>query len=143
MTARVVNSEADREALIRLIQAREPPFTVEIVNGVRRSDEQNRLQFHWVKEAAEQLGTDVKEERAYCKLHFGVPILRAENELFREKYDRIIRPLPYEQKLDLMGEPIDFPVTRIMTTKQKTKYLDAICRHYAGQGVRLTEPVAA
>ena len=39
-----------------------------------------------------------------------------------------------------MMEPLDLPVTRIMTTNQKTRYLDAIYRHFVEQGMQLTIP---
>jgi hypothetical protein len=39
-----------------------------------------------------------------------------------------------------MLEPMDFPVTRMMNVKQKSEYLDAINRHFAEQGVVLTQP---
>ena len=95
----------------------------------------------WCNEVSEQLGDQTPEKvRGYCKLTIGVPILRAENEAFCEKYDRIIRPLPYETKLELMTEPMDWPVTRIMTTKQKANYLDQMQRHFAEQGITLTDP---
>jgi hypothetical protein len=70
----------------------------------------------------------------------GVPILRAENELFCERYDAIVRPLPYEQKLAIMMEPLDLPVTRLMTTEQKTRYLDHIHKHFTDLGLELTNP---
>lgn len=143
MTTRVIASEAEREALMHLIRARPLPFTVEIVKGRRRSDRQNRLQRLWANEIAEQLGDRTPEEvRAYCKLHFGVPLLRAESELFAERYDATVRPLPYETKLALMAEPLDMPVTRLMTTDQKKRYLDAIVQHFCAQGVVLTDPDA-
>jgi hypothetical protein len=107
----------------------------------KRSDAQNRLQQQWHQEAALELKDEPAEDkRAYCKAFFGVPILRAENEKFRVDYDRVIRPLPYETKLALMKEPFDFPVTRLMTTDQKRRYLDAVWTHYTSQGVRLTDP---
>lgn len=106
-----------------------------------RTLDQNSLQHKWHQEAAQQLREGTAEDyRAYCKLHFGVPILRAEEADFREQYDRIIRPLPYEQKLELMKAPIDFPVTRLMSVKQKTAFLDEVCRYYMGCGVLLTMP---
>lgn len=109
-----------------------------------RTVDQNSLQHKWHQEAAMQLRESSAEDyRAYCKLHFGVPILRAESEEFRAQYDAIIRPLPYEQKLELMKAPIDFPVTRLMTVKQKTAFLDATCQHYLSLGVVLTLPEAA
>ena len=107
----------------------------------RRSIEQNRLQRRIIGIISEQLGDRTPEEvRGECKLMFGVPILRAGNETFREKYDAVVRPLIYSQKLALMMEPFDMPVTRIMTVKQKTEYLDAIFRHYSELGVMFPAP---
>ena len=103
--------------------------------------EQNKLQRKWIVEASEQLGDRTPEDvRAWCKLHIGVPIMREGNAEFREKYDRIIKPLPYSVKLECMAEPIDFPVTRQMTTKQKTEYLDGVFKALSEQGVILTMP---
>lgn len=141
MTTRAIRNEQDRKEAIKLLQNRRLPFTMTLAEGAPRSIEQNKLQRKWLLEAEEQLGEYSAEDyRAYCKLHFGVPILRNENEAFRVQYDSIIRPLQYEQKLELMKEPISFPVTRIMTTKQKAKYLDMIYQHFIELGVKLTEP---
>ena len=141
MTTRVIKSETDRALLLRYVKGLHLPFTVDVTRGKRRSVEQNRLQRLWLNEVAEQLGDRTPEEvRGYCKLTLGVPILRAENETFRERYDAIVRPLPYEQKLQIMMEPLDMPVTRIMSTDQKTRFLDAMHRHWAEQGLVLTDP---
>ena len=88
-----------------------------------------------------QLG-DVTPEwvRGYSKLHFGVPILRAEDEEFAEKYDATVKPLTYETKIAVMSEPLDLPVTRRMTTEQKTRFLDAMHAHWSAQGIILTMP---
>ncbi len=94
-----------------------------------------------MQEAADQLQDQTSEAyRAYCKLHFGVPILRNAHDVFAEKYDRLIKPLPYNVKLEYMAEPIGFPVTSLMTTKQKKQYLDAVQIHLTGLGVLLTNP---
>lgn len=141
MTTRAIRSERGREDVVRLIQGRAIPCTVQITKGAPRSIEQNRLQRKWLIEAAEQLGEGEPEDyRAYCKLHFGVPILRNENEAFREQYDAIVKPLAYEQKLEAMKEPLDLPVTRLMTAKQKTRYLDQMHIFFRSKGVKLTEP---
>lgn len=138
---RVVENEHDRTMLFRLLRERPMPFTVEVVKGRRRSVEQNRLQRLWMNEVAAQMQDRTPEEvRGYCKLRFGVPILRAENELFCAKYDAIVKPLPYDQKLAIMMEPLDMPVTRLMTTAQNTRYLDAIYQHFTEQGLILTMP---
>lgn len=116
---------------------------VEIVvrkRQTKRSTDQNRLQRKWLAEAGAQGDMTPEEYRGYCKLHFAVPMLRWELPEFRERYDRIIRPLPYEQKLELMQEPLDFPCTRLMNKDQKTRYLDAMYQHFTGLGFRLTDP---
>ena len=108
--------------------------------GEERTNPQNKLQRLWHAQAADQLRDETAEEkRAYCKLHFGVPILRAD-DAFKADYDRIIKPMDYQTKLALMAEPFDFPVTRLMTVKQKKEFLDAIWNHYTGLGVRLSHP---
>jgi len=124
-----------------LLRGRKLPITVTVETGKPRTVEQNRLQRLWLTEIAEQLGDRTAEEvRGECKLTMGVPILRMENEQFREAYDKVIRPLPYELKLAAMMEPLDFPITRLMNAEQKTRYLDHMARHWAGQGIQLTMP---
>ena len=141
MPERIVTTEQERRMLIKLIESQKLPFTANIQRGSIRSYEQNRLQRLWVKEISEQLGDRTPEEaRGECKLTIGVPILRAEDEEFRVQYDRLIRPLPYKDKLACMMEPIDLPVTRRMKTDQKTRYLDGIFRLFSEQGVILTIP---
>lgn len=141
MTTRVVESENDRALALKFINSQQLPFTMTVVKGKQRTDKQNKLQRQWINEIAAQL-TDHPAEywRGYSKLHFGVPILRNENEQFLEVYDRLIRPLDYEKKIELMMVPIDIAVTRIMTTKQKTAYLDAIYANFTGLGLVLTDP---
>jgi len=142
MVTRTIDTEAARASLIWQVAHRPLPFTVNIVKGMHRSTGQNRLQMLWIKEAAEQLGDRTFEEmRGECKLRFGVPILRSENEIFREQYDSTVKPLPMRTKLALMMEPFDMAVTRLMTTAQKTQYLDAMCRWFLSQGIALTEPM--
>lgn len=140
MTSRVVETEDGRKMLIRLLERQKLPFTATIETGRKRTVDQNRLQRLWMNEISEQMGESPEYWRGYCKLTIGVPILRAENEVFRAKYDEMVRPLPYPTKLAIMSEPLDMPVTRLMTTKQKTTYLDQMFRHFSEQGVILTIP---
>ena len=72
--------------------------------------------------------------KRYCKLHHGVPILRAENPEFREAYDAAIKPLPYEAKLAIMKY---FPVTSLMDKGQVGRYIDAMREHFEPLGVIL------
>jgi hypothetical protein len=141
MATRFLESESDRRMLIRFLETQPLPLTVTMSKGGKRSLKQNALNRKWMGEIAQQLGDQTQEEvRGYCKLTLGVPILRAENEEFREKYDATVRPLPYELKLKLMMEPFDFAVTRKMNTKQFTAYLDGVHRHFSEKGIALTDP---
>ncbi len=141
MTTRFLETDHDRRMLIRFIEGQPLPLTVSVGKGGKRSLAQNKLQRLWINEISQQLGDMTPEEvRGYCKLTLGVPILRAENDDFREKYDADIRPLPYELKLKLMMEPFDFAVTRLMNKKQKTAYLDGVHRHFSEKGIVLTDP---
>ena len=141
MVQRIIRNEHDLKMLGTFLAGRKRPFTVEIASGKHRTSEQNRLQRLWLNEASEQLGDRTPEElRAYCKLTLGVPILRAENEEFRTKYDAVVKGLPYATKLAIMSEPLDLPVTRLMNVEQKTRYLDLMFRHFSEQGVALTMP---
>jgi hypothetical protein len=140
---RFVSDEGQRAMFVTFIKNHALPFLASVVKGDRRSAEQNRLQRLWCNEISEQWeGHSPEEVRGYCKLTIGVPILRASNDAFREQYDRVLKPLTYEQKFALMMEPLDLPVTRIMTKEQKTQYLDAIYRHFTEQGIVLTQPEA-
>lgn len=117
------------------------PAVIEVKAEKRgRTVEQNKLQRKWMLEAQQQGDMTAEEYRGYCKLHFGVPIMRAENEEFRELYDRYVRHLPYEAKMAFMMEPFDFAVTRDMDTNQKGRYLDQVYVYLTGLGFKLTEP---
>lgn len=136
----MLETEQDRQQWIAFIQHKKLPMSVSQEDGRKRSIEQNRLQRLWMNEAAEQLGEyDAEYYRAYCKAWFGIPI-RCEDEDFLEIYNEKIRPLDYETKIAFMARPIDLPVTRDMTVKQKQRYLDKVYEYFSGLGVQLTEP---
>lgn len=141
MATRIVETEAERRHLLRFIEAQKLPLTVKVDAVGKRSARQNRLNRQWMLDIAEQLdGWDAEYARGYCKLHFGIAILRNSDEQFSAEYEKVIRPLPYELKLKLMMVPFDFGVTRLMNVKQQTAYLDAVHRHFSEQGVVLTDP---
>lgn len=138
MTTRSVKNEAELTLLVAYLKGRKRPFTVEVTDGRNRSDEQNKLSFKWYKEISEQTGEDIEDVRARCKLEIGVPILR-ENDDFRATYDRLVRPLSYADKIELI-KVSDWPVTRLMKVEQMSRYLDIVFRQHAEMGIELTIP---
>src|SRR6478752_782677 len=99
-TNRSIETEYDRDQLVTFISKKKLPFTVSMTDGKHRSIKQNKTQRLWMNEISAQLGDRTPEEvRGECKLTLGVPLLRNENEVFRIQYDKVVRPLSYEQKL--------------------------------------------
>lgn len=139
MTVRAVKNKDDLALLKVYLDGRKRPFTVDVTDGRDRSVEQNRLSHKWYKEITDQTGEAVEDVRARCKLEIGVPILREGSEAFRETYDRLIRPLDYVDKLELI-KATDMPVTRLMNVAQMTEYMDEVFRRHAEFGIELTIP---
>jgi hypothetical protein len=138
MVTRTVKNDYEFSLLATYLKGRKRPFTVEVTDGRDRSSEQNKLSHKWYKEISEQTGEEVEDVRARCKLEIGVPILR-ENDKFRATYDRLIRPLPYPDKIELIRAS-DWPVTRLMKVEQMSRYLDIVFRQHAEMGIVLTVP---
>ena len=93
-----------------------------------RSELQNRCSHGWYNELHSNLGEETAlGYKCFCKLNFGVGILRAEDDEFREMYDKAIKGLSYEKKLLIMQY---LPVTSIMSTKQLSQYLELIKSHF-------------
>lgn len=138
MTHRIIRNEADLMDLGRLFGGLKLPFTVEWHQGADRSLSQNALMWRWAGEAAEQRGDMTADEvQREWKLRHGVPILRADSEQFRAVYDAALRSLTYPMKLELMRH---IAVTSDMTVRQMVRFLDAVDRECADNGIRLTEP---
>lgn len=128
----VVNSES---ALSKCIQSLSEQYDqhhylrVSVRTGRARSLDQNALAFQLYTDlhrAKPDTFPSVNDARAYCKLHFGVGIRRQEAD-FNEAYCKMIRNrFVYEEKLALMIEPVDFPITRHMNKKQFSEFVEAI-----------------
>lgn len=137
MPSRVIQTPEDLAQLYRFLRARKLPITVAWKAGAKRSHPQNRTMWMWADEAGRETFEAPEDVQARWKLMHGVPILRAEDEEFREAYDAKIKALPYEAKLAIMK--LGFPVTSRMTTPQMIRFLDSVSAECAKQGIRLTE----
>lgn len=107
----------------------------------KRTLPQNALQHTWYEQLArERREDDALGWKCYCKLHHGIPILRAEDDDFRYVYDNSIKGMTYEQKLMAMKF---LPVTSLMNTDQLSRYLESVQKDFAGKGVMLEFPLEA
>jgi len=131
------------EAITRLsAMFRDKKFVVVSLRpGKDRTLDQNALWFAFYKRISEmtQIG-DASEARKYCKLHIGVQILLNEDAGFQAEWYRVMRHLPYEEKLDMMGGchlfgPDGFPVTSLFNRAQGIAYTDRILAEFTALGV--------
>ena len=131
-----INKLEDIGSVVGRLMKLTPPYTVTVSEGEEpRRARQNRFAFEVYKQVAKLKGDlTPSEARAISKLHVGIPLLREESETFREKYDRIVRQNDYETKLELMVEPIELPVTSLMTVKQMSEYITRLLAYWDPNG---------
>lgn len=142
MPTKIIRDPAHIDALVKLLTERKLPLTVSWVQGASKTDAQNKLAQRWFTDIARQLGDTTHEDvRADCKVTFGVPILCAENDAFRQSWAETFAPLSYEGVRKAVKN-LDVPVTRLMTLKQMTAFMDAMQAHWGGMGLYLTDPEA-
>ena len=104
-------------------------------NNKIRSIEQNDTSHCWYLQLSRDLPQDTALGwKCHCKLHYGVPLLRANDLEFKQFYDRSLKQLTYEQKLEAMRF---VPVTSIMKTKVFNEYLELLQVEFRKQGVML------
>lgn len=114
------------QALAAKAQAYAPGERVRVtleLASVPRTLEQNSGVYQTYKLIALQSGDTLRNVRRECKLCHGVPILRADDAEFRAAYDRAIKPLAYEIKLEVMDY---WPVTSRMSKPQLSQYLSEL-----------------
>jgi len=104
-----------------------------------RSNAKNRLALKWYDFIGSHTGHGKEYERAICKWHVGFPILLANDKdgSVTKFWDTLVSTMEYEQILDAM-EFIE--VTRLMTARQFTEYLETIERAAAVKGIVLPRP---
>lgn len=131
------------EAITRLTAMfREHKFVVVSMRpGKDRTLDQNALWFAMYTRIAQmtEIG-DVEDARRYCKLHFGVPLMRKADPDFRHAWDVSFLMLTYETKMELMGPcalfgPDGFPVTRLFNRAQGIAYTEKIVAEWSERGV--------
>lgn len=144
MSTIYVNSEPTLSKLIGDLRGlwREHKYLrISIKAGKDRSLDQNAILHAWINQIATELREQTAAEvKAECKLTIGVPILRAEDEEFRQFYDKSIKLMTYEDKLHAMSF---CPVTSLMTVKQLSQFLTGMQETYRKRGVELEFPAEA
>lgn len=140
MPSKALNTPDDLQRWIHFLDKQSFPMTVSQTPGAKRTNPQNRTINMWYAQiAAEMDQSNASDVRAECKLQFGVPILRRDNDAFRIEYDESFKALPYGQKRRIF-KALEPAVTSIMTTKQLAEYMNAMQEHFHGAGIALIDP---
>ena len=109
-------------------------FTKEKNKRKRTLDQNGQLRVWYEQIARELPEDDLQGWERYCKLHHGIPILRADDMKFKSFYDMALKNLSYENKLMAMDYT---PVTRWMKTDQINRYFEAMQSDFLKRGVSL------
>lgn len=141
MASMIVNSDSSLQSVIgeiREMYRLNRYVKITAKTGKHRSHDQNAIGHAWYEQIARELREDdALGWKCYCKLHHGIPILRAEDDDFRSSYDATLKGMTYEQKLLVMKM---LPVTSLMNKEQKSKYLVAMQDDFSRRGVLLEFP---
>jgi len=114
--------------------------TVKFV-GEDSTHSQNALIWAIYRDIAEKTGNGVVETRRFCKLHFGVPILRANCPEFATIYDKVLKPQAYEAKMELM-DWLDVTSAKEFNKKMASEYIETIIREYSEKGILIEQAQA-
>ena len=125
-----VASERDRqEWFSKLEEFQKEHKYINCTASDRRSLDQNALVHVWYGDIAKSReGVTVVDVRRECKLNYGVPILRRDDEMLNWLYKNTIDRLrEYEKRLILVDS---FQITSIMSSGQLMEYLTCMETDY-------------
>jgi hypothetical protein len=100
-----------------------------------RNNAQNRLAFTLYNHV--DTVSKSTNAREYCKYHFGISILIADDAEMMDFFKLVMSKLSYEERISSM---VKMPVTSLMTVKQFTAFIEKIYNHYDPQGLQLPKP---
>ena len=137
MAELIVNSERALSEAIGAIREAfgRSKFIRLIIRERIRSLNQNDQAHLWYTQVSLELREDTPlGVKCISKLNVGVPIMRATDAEFRAFYDKCLKPLSYEDKLDAMKY---FPVSSIMPVDAASQYLEDLRTFWGKRGVTL------
>jgi len=115
------------------------PPTVQFLKDKRTLDQNSMIYALYGQIAIQMDDQSTLDVRKFCKLHYGVAILKSVDPDFCEFYDRAIKKMSYEDKLFLMGH-MDITSADAFKKPQATEYIEEILREYSKQGISLINP---
>ena len=112
------------------------PITVEI-SKPSRSLSQNAMIYKLYRDIANQREDMTFEEvKNYCKLHFGIGIMKSHDPAFADWYDEVIKSKSYEQKLFFVSH---LEMTSGFNKEEASEYIDTVILEWQKLGVYFGE----
>jgi hypothetical protein len=108
------------------------------IHEPKRTLSQNSLLHMWFGEVAKQDDETPDEIKLDWKAHFGVPMLRAEDQEFAAFYEDLKQTVPDPEKRRKSLRYVS--ISSIMTTSQLRRSSNSFEREYRERGFRLTIP---
>jgi hypothetical protein len=106
---------------------------ISIIAGLDRSIDQNSMFFELYTHIADWMhGGNVEAARAECKLNYGLPILRRDDEALSELCSRSIDLFNHEDQLKFIST---MSVTSEMSKEQGREYITTVMDIYSEQGL--------
>jgi len=103
-----------------------------------RSTSQNTMFYALYADIAAQMqDRTLIEVKRDCKLRYGVVLRKGADPEWGDWYDRAIKPMSMEDKLQVMDY---LPITSEFTKAQGTTYIQTILEEYGRQGFALADP---
>ena len=134
--------ERQRKGLAAAVDGFKRKLAAEKAEAERKARAEAEAKMRAAREAEERANAaDLEAQRAAAKVTFGVPILCAENDAFRAGWQATFAAFDYEAVRKHVAA-LDVPVTRLMTLKQMTAFMEAFSRFWRGHGFYLTDPEA-
>ncbi len=110
---------------------------VKFVDGKRTKTRNDQVRAVYKQVAQQREDETLISIERHCKLHYGVPLLRAHDEPFRYLYDTVIKNnICYEDKLHAMDI---LPVTSRMSEKLCREYIAIVIEEYSKQGLYMAQ----
>lgn len=132
-------TQKDAERLANSLAALPLPFTMTVHKGGKRSLEQNSLLHRWYADVSRHRGDmTAMQVKGQAHVAYGVPI-RMRDEVWSRVWAALFAPLDYEQQCFLFERGV-LSMTRDMTVKELTEYMDAASADWRAEGIRLTDP---
>lgn len=139
MASRILRNRRDLQQWVNFLTGQAFPMTASYVSGAKRTNPQNATAAMWYAQIGAETGETPAQVKARCKLTHGRLIMQKDRPDWVTEWEPLYAPIPHHMRLKLFEA---LPLTRLLTTRQMSEYLDAVKREHEEMGIELVDPEA-